>query len=380
MGLVKKCRPCVFEGATHLDLLKIFAPWALSQSTTELAVSAVSCALKASANGLAELMPICKEYPLSSTCHFVGACMMEESYTAAEALMFETFYAAMGICILATVLDGDCGIHVMAMMLGIDDGFESRQQLRIELSDYLLERIEEPWMHDIMASCQELEWDDLKLLRSCATNVPPKPIATPSAVAAAIADSPVVAEVAKPDEETFEAMRWASKLADEHCILELIEALPKKVVEEQVMLYKKRDHSMVATKVQPPQQIQIGANAGFAIRMKVAQRFHCWMKEEGIDIDARLPYGAMPKFIKAHIHWTTKGKLLQTKTVKQWYTTWRASSHVVSVLAGPDEGHSLVRARNMHKKQNHMKRRNKQRQGQLWGAILMAIFALCKFT
>ena len=34
MGLVKKCRPCVFEGATHLDLLKIFMPWALSQSTT----------------------------------------------------------------------------------------------------------------------------------------------------------------------------------------------------------------------------------------------------------------------------------------------------------------------------------------------------------
>ena len=83
MGLVKKCRPCVFEGATHLDLLKIFAPWALSQSTTELAVLAVPCALKASANGLAELMPICKEYPLSNASHFVGACAMEESGTAA---------------------------------------------------------------------------------------------------------------------------------------------------------------------------------------------------------------------------------------------------------------------------------------------------------
>ena len=226
MGLVKKCRPCVFEGATHLDLLKIFAPWALSQSTTELAVSAVSCALKASANGLAELMPICREYPLSSTCHFVGACMMEETGTAAEALIFNSLYASMGICILSTMMNGDCALHVMTMMLGIDTGFESRRALRIELSDYLFDRIGEPWMQDIMASCQEVEWADVQALRAGAADGSVKPITAP-AVAAPIAAPIAVVEVA--DEETLEAMRWASKLTDDNSVLALIEASPKKV-------------------------------------------------------------------------------------------------------------------------------------------------------
>ena len=101
---------------------------------------------------------------------------------------------------------------------------------------------------------------------------------------------------------------------------------------------------MVATQIQPPSKIHIGADNRYDVRMKVANRFHNYLREERIDIGARFPYGEMRKFIKAHIHWTTKGKLLQTKTVKQWYTTWRASSHVVSVLAGPDEEHCLVTA------------------------------------
>ena len=177
---------------------------------------------------------------------------MEETEVSADARLFEVVYASLGVGIMPTVLDGDCAFDVQTMMLGMDANFESRKALRIELSDYLLDRIGEPWMHDIMAACQELGWDDVQLLGSGATNVPPKPIATPSAVAAVIADPLVVAEVAKPDEETFEAMRWASKLANDNSVLALIEALPKKVVEEQVMLYKKCDHAMVATQVEPP--------------------------------------------------------------------------------------------------------------------------------
>ena len=86
----------------------------------------------------------------------------------------------------------------------------------------------------------------------------------------------------------------------------LIEALPKKVVEEQVVLYRKRDEAMVATQVQPPPKIQLGACCRYNVRMQVAARFHDHLKEEGIGVGERLPWGAMLKFTKKHILWTTK--------------------------------------------------------------------------
>ena len=333
MGLVKKCRPCVFEGAAHLDLLKIFAPWALSQSTTELAVVAIPCALKASANGLAELMPICKEYPLSSTRHFVGACMMEETGTAAEALMFETMYASMGVCILPTVLDGDCAFHVLTLMLGIDTGFESRRALRTELSDYLFERIGEPWMQDIMASCQEVEWADVQALRAGAADGSVKPI-TPPAVAAPIAAPSAVAEW---DEETLAAMRWATNLQADATVLALTEALPKKVVEEQVMLYRKRDQAMVATQIRPPPKISVGGRPGYDTRMKVAERFHYHLREEGLDNAHRIPHGEIKRFLDKHIHWTAKVRTLPNGSIQKWYKTWRTTGEVVSAAVGSDK-------------------------------------------
>ena len=41
MGLAKKCQPCVWEGASHIDLPKVFAPWATECCTLELPVAAV---------------------------------------------------------------------------------------------------------------------------------------------------------------------------------------------------------------------------------------------------------------------------------------------------------------------------------------------------
>ena len=92
MSLLKECRPRVYEGAAHIDLLKLFAPWA-THCTTELGVAAVPCAFKATASGSAELMHICEEYPLSSTRHFVGGVAIEgtaETAASADAVQFQT--------------------------------------------------------------------------------------------------------------------------------------------------------------------------------------------------------------------------------------------------------------------------------------------------
>ena len=97
-----------------------------------------------------ECLPILKEHPLSSTGHFVAGCDMLATTVAEGACGFEAFYAALGVAAIATVCDGDCGLDVMCMMLGQKESLASRQALRIEISDYLLERIGETWMHEHM--------------------------------------------------------------------------------------------------------------------------------------------------------------------------------------------------------------------------------------
>ena len=60
------------------------------------------------------------------------------------------------------------------------------------------------------------------------------------------------------DEETFAAMRWASKLMDESNVLSLCRSLPKEIVEEQVRLYRQRNESAVIEKTHPTAKFELG--------------------------------------------------------------------------------------------------------------------------
>ena len=64
--------------------------------------------------------------------------------------------------------------------------------------------------------------------------------APPTAVAEPAPPTAETLEVVDPDEETFAAMRWASKLQDDSCVLSLIHSLPKEIVHEQVVLYRQK--------------------------------------------------------------------------------------------------------------------------------------------
>ena len=129
-------------------------------------------------------------------------------------------------------------------------------------------------MHDLMVACQELREDDLNLYRSGGT------LAVPIAPAPAVAEpaDPVAdpKDVMTPDEETFAAMRWASRLEDESNVLSLIRALPKEIVEEQVRLYGTRAETAVAEKAKEISKINLSPNPRHRVRMLVAQRFHIY--------------------------------------------------------------------------------------------------------
>ena len=148
---------------------------------------------------------------------------------------FETLYASRGVAVLPTVLDGDCAFDVMLMMLGKPSSHAARKELRLELSDYLLARVGEPWMHDIMAVTQEVDSDDVKkckLLKQ--SNLPLAPPAAPSAaVADQVASDDAIVSLDDamnadplPDEETVAALRWSSKLTQDANVLSLIQSLP----------------------------------------------------------------------------------------------------------------------------------------------------------
>ena len=189
MGLLKKCRPCVWEGANFIDLLEVFAPWAKEHCTMLLPATAIPCTLMAKATSCVELIPISAEYPLSQTKHFVAGIRMPECEVFETSCNFETLYASLGVAIMTSILNGDCGLDVMTIMLGIAPSASARSGLRIELSDYLIERIGEPWIHDIMVACQELRQEDVDLYRSCDAKI----LAPPTAPAPAVADPPLAA-------------------------------------------------------------------------------------------------------------------------------------------------------------------------------------------
>ena len=246
------------EGASYINLLDVFAPWATADCTKPCPITAVPCALVAQPTGAVELAPISAEFPLSTTNHFVAGIPTPECEVVSGACNFETLYASLGVAIMASVLDGNCAFDVMTMMLGIPPSASARNDLRIEISDYLIARIGEPWMHDILVACQELEYEDVQTYRSGDGQI----IAAPPAPAPAVADLAVPAQavadlaVASPDEETVAAMRWASRLKDDVFVLRLIRSLPKEIVDEQVALYRRRPDAAVAAAAQKEKQRQ----------------------------------------------------------------------------------------------------------------------------
>ena len=336
MGLLKKGRPCVWEGTSFIDLLQVFAPWALETCTMQFPMTAIACTLIAQSGGAVELAPICAKYALAKTSHYVAGIQILECEILEETCSFEALYASIGVACVASVVDGDCGLDVMTMMLGIAASFSARKDLRIEISDYLINRIGEPWLHDLMVACQELRQEDVVLYRSGdpAASTDETDIATPTAVAdpAASTDETIETPV---DEETFAAMRWASKLQDDESVLNVIRALPQHIVNEQVVFYRQRGEAIRTEQTAvavPEKRISLCPNSKLATKQLVSRRFHTYCQRNAVSVDGKLPYGAMKTFIRDHIAWKAyQKKEVCGKAIRGWYNSWRKSA--ANVLA-----------------------------------------------
>ena len=69
----------------------------------------------------------------------------------------------MGVHLLGTQLDGDCAFDVMTQMAGLPQTLTARNEVRGQVSDYLIAHAKEPWMRHLMVALQELELEDVLL-------------------------------------------------------------------------------------------------------------------------------------------------------------------------------------------------------------------------
>jgi hypothetical protein len=314
-ALLKNSAVCMWEGGVHVDLLDTFAPWAKDSETKSPPYAGIPCTLVATPGCMVECMPVSEKYPLRHIGHFVAGCPILGSAVAGNACGFDDFYAARGVATFATIADGDCAFDVMKLMLGESSTFESRTGLRIELADYLTDRADALWMHELMVRLGEVDADDLKTSMSQEVQPEELDITTTTLVAAPAFPAPAkeAADEAPSentvDEETFNALQWASRLSDYSSVLSLIQSLPKEIVREQVMLYRNRDaETAVAAATKQKQKIRLNPKSRYTVKMLVAARFHTFCQSRGVVFQQRVPYGLMKQFIEDNIIWDGKSK------------------------------------------------------------------------
>ena len=208
-ALLKKSAVCMWEGSVQLDLLDTFAPWAKDPETKAPPYAGIPCTLVATPGFMVECVPVSEQYPLKSVTHFVAGCPIPPSAVAENKCGFEDFYAALGVAVFSTIADGDCAFHVMKHMQGENSTLKSRTDLRIELSDYLNERADELWMHELMERLGEVDADDLKASKSQEVHPEELDITTTTVVAVPAFPAPAKEAVDEAlsettvDEETF---------------------------------------------------------------------------------------------------------------------------------------------------------------------------------
>ena len=259
------------------------------------------------------LIPISAEHPLSKTVHYCAGIRIPECQVLDDACSFEALYASLGVACIATVCDGDCALDVMTLMLGQPQTLACRTALRTEISDYLISRIGETWMQEMMVALQELQIEDFNASISGGTQIREVPSAPAPASVEPAEECAHPEDDAAPTEETFEAMRWASQLENDSAVLSLIRSLPKEIVAEQVHRYQKRGETAVAANTKAQEKIELGPNSRYHVKMVVAQRFHLYCHSRCIGTEQRMPYGFMKTFIADNILWKAKQKELTSK-------------------------------------------------------------------
>ena len=349
VGLARKCQPCMWEGENRVNLLSTFAPWGLEAAVAECAVDGVVCCMKAMPNGRAEMGPVSAEQPLSDCRHFV-ACHALDHELECNGESMQAFYGRLGVVLLGTVMDGDCGIDTACMMLGLPQNSANRDALRQEIADYLLDRVEAPWLHQLLVVCAELRVEDLEDFRSSGAVslvidlelgtekendiVTTEKSDQASAVAdqaSAVADANLALHVpAKTDSgneddsahvavSAMEALSWSTGVRDSGVLHSLLASLPEWSIKEQILAYRDRDSKVSVDRKDCKIVVE---PALWHCRTKVAEAFDDFLRSRGITGSARIPRNSTSDFVKSRLV-LKQGTKPMGPILLRWHRHWR---------------------------------------------------------
>jgi hypothetical protein len=142
-ALMEKVAVFMWEGTTRINLVEIFAPWAMAYCNKQAVAEAIFCRFS-----IEGCYAVSDANPLNQCGHYVVGIHVESSTVVAQsaedlslsedALTFEAFYLSFGMAVRYTIADGDCALDSMCIMLGEERTFDNRQKLREKLHDFSL--------------------------------------------------------------------------------------------------------------------------------------------------------------------------------------------------------------------------------------------------
>ena len=330
------------------------------------------------------MVPVSDDYPLHACRHFL-ACHELPNELESEGDSIQAFYGRLGVVLLGTVMDGDCGVDTACVMLGLAQTAENRQTLRTEVAAYLSDRYDVPWMHDLLVVTAELNIEDVEQFRSsgsqpisvdltgrkteqaladsslpaakttssavaepakAAVSEPAK--ATSTAVAepakAAVAE-PAKAAVAEPLsaggtdtpeaslEEVQEALKWSTGVKDMGIIVGLMASLPEWSLQEQLMAYRALHNSDSVKRDKCKQQVLIVNPNEYGGRMRVAEAYDAYLRSCGVQRGDRAPRHAVSQFLESRV--TFQGKIKQpARALHRWHKRWiQDGAHTKTAVA-----------------------------------------------
>ena len=333
-ALWKKLRVVLWAGDFAYDLVKEFADWADLRQFADCPVLAVACVYKVEEDtGAAMLWPISADLGEHNMNHFVAAVPRQSAVAAAigsgSGDDVSTFYARLGLDVQETVADGDCGLDVMCLMLGLERVEATRKRLRLELSDWLLQQADDEQLQDAFRWLGE----DPEMMPELAVAAASDPVVVDVAAGSASAARPSdddssgipgkgQREAQEPSEQELEALEWACGLKgiDAEALRDLHGNLERWVIEEQVEKHQQFKAQLLLDKSSVEEGSPEGSSAAakgrskagkarrayvsskLSDRVSMAKMFAEWCRNQNIALPQnkgdRLPQGAFARYAR----------------------------------------------------------------------------------
>ena len=190
---------------------------------------------------------------------------------------------------------------------------------------YLMERVEEHWMQDLMVALQEITVAEVRVARSCGGSpdnaadgeaAPPLALA-PQNVAGLSGGERSTEDDADPN-HAIEALKWTTRCTEMSVLENLRRELPLALVKQQVRLYDAR--SMQARSC----ELKKVTCRPFLVKSRddVCKALDEHLSSCGLDRSCRFPKRLVSNFLTERVVFTGYPLKAPGRTVQRWFRNW----------------------------------------------------------